>query len=179
MRFDVTILELRSIQFDEFFAPGKLNFSNSEWRLEGKLHTVGVAEFLRPTELRTVRVRGTVEAEMKSICARCLEPISTRLEDKLDLHYCPMNMITNQDKGSTAPSQTDGGFYEEPGPMLSEVLQEQLMLWLPMRSLCDEKCRGICTQCGTNLNQENCDCAVVLLDSRWEALHKLQFETEH
>lgn len=179
MLFDVAILEIHSIQFDEFFAPGKLNFSGGDWKLEGKLHAVGAAEFLKPAELRTVWVHGTVEAEVKSICARCMEPISTRVEDKLDLCYCPMNMITNRDGNSTAPSQTGGGFYEEPGPVLSEVLQEQLMLSLPMRSLCDEKCRGICTQCGINLNQESCTCAGVFVDSRWEALRKLQFETEH
>ena len=174
MLFNVEMLGLRPIQFDKLFSPGELNFSGSEWRQQGDLHTEGVAELFGPAEARTVRVCCVVEATMKSVCARCLEPVSTCLEEKLELLYHPVGADIR--KGSV---QADGGCYEEPGPKLPEVLQEQLMLWLPMRSLCDDQCNGICVHCGINLNQGACDCAVVLLDSRWEVLGKLQIETKH
>ncbi len=177
MLFDVAVLERRPIRFDETFGPGKLNFSGSEWEQAGDLQAVGLAELLDPASSRTIRVRGTVRGEMQSTCARCLEPVSTHLEGKLDLFYYPMSVIARKEEVAIGRDQTDVGFYEEPGPALREVLQEQVMLWLPMRSLCGDECRGICTQCGTNLNRGTCECAPATTDARWDALHNLQLKT--
>ena len=177
MLFDVAVLELRAIRFDETFGPGKLNFSGSEWEQSDDLHTVGNAELLDPAGSRTIRVRGTVRGTMQSTCARCLETVSTRLDGKLDLFYYPMSVIARKEEVAIGRNQTDVGFYEDPGPTLPGVLQEQVMLWLPMRSLCGDECRGICTQCGKNLNKGTCDCAPVTTDARWDSLRNLQLKT--
>ena len=138
-------------RFDESFGPGKLNFSGSEWEQASDLQAAGLAELLDPAGSRTIRVRGTVRGTMQSTCARCLEPVSTCLDGKLDLFYYPMSVIARKEEVKIGRDQTDVGFYEDPGPALPEVLQEQVMLWLPMRSLCGDECRGICTQCGNEL----------------------------
>ncbi len=38
------------------------------------------------------------------------------------------------------------------------IIQEQIDLSLPMKLLCTESCRGLCSRCGVNLNQERCSC---------------------
>ena len=177
MLFDVAVLEGRPIRFDKSFGPGKLNFSGSEWKQAGDLQAGGLAELLDPAGSRTIRVRGRVRGEMQSTCARCLEPVSIRLDGRLDLFYYPMSVIARREEVAIGRDQTDVGFYEDPGPALLEVLREQVMLWLPMRGLCSDECLGICTQCGTNLNKGTCDCAPVTADPRWNALHDLQLKT--
>ena len=177
MLFDVAVLERRPIRFDESFGPGKLNFSGSEWEQVGDLQAAGLAELLDPAGSRTIRVRGAVRGSVKSTCARCLEPVSTELDGQLDLFYYPMSVIARKEEVGIGRDQTDVGFYEDPGPALRDVLQEQVMLWLPMRSLCDDGCCGICTECGRNLNKGTCDCAPVTADPRWDALRDLQLKT--
>ena len=56
---------------------------------------------------------------------------------------------------------------------LEEILQEQILLTLPMQRVCSETCKGICPGCGKNRNESACDCKPVA-DDRWGALRKLQ-----
>lgn len=56
---------------------------------------------------------------------------------------------------------------------LSEVIREALILALPIKPLCSSDCKGLCPDCGANLNEESCDCKNVELDDRWEGLKGL------
>ena len=57
---------------------------------------------------------------------------------------------------------------------LSDEIRQNIMLSLPMKLLCGESCKGLCSNCGTNLNEKQCDCKQSTEDPRWEALKKLQ-----
>jgi len=41
---------------------------------------------------------------------------------------------------------------------LGEIVKEQIILALPMKSLCREDCPGLCPICGANLNIKPCGC---------------------
>jgi SAM-dependent methyltransferase len=41
---------------------------------------------------------------------------------------------------------------------LSPIIREQLILQIPMRSLCAESCKGLCLECGENINENKCRC---------------------
>jgi len=41
---------------------------------------------------------------------------------------------------------------------LDSLVIEQIFLALPVKILCSDRCRGLCPHCGTNLNEESCDC---------------------
>jgi uncharacterized protein len=41
---------------------------------------------------------------------------------------------------------------------LQDEIQQQIVLALPPRPLCSEKCKGLCSVCGANLNIETCRC---------------------
>lgn len=56
---------------------------------------------------------------------------------------------------------------------LSDVIREALVLTLPSKPLCDESCRGLCPNCGVNLNEESCKCKGEEIDDRWEDLRDL------
>lgn len=51
------------------------------------------------------------------------------------------------------------------GYPISWLHNEVLINW-PMRVLCKEDCKGICSRCGANLNQGSCDCDTADLDPR-------------
>ncbi len=55
---------------------------------------------------------------------------------------------------------------------LDALVEEEVILSLPNKILCKEDCKGLCTQCGTNLNVNKCDCKKEV-DPRMEALLQL------
>jgi len=46
------------------------------------------------------------------------------------------------------------------------VLREQIVLQIPMKALCSESCRGLCSRCGANLNEAECGCNRTSIDPR-------------
>jgi uncharacterized protein len=58
--------------------------------------------------------------------------------------------------------------------LLEDVLKEQILLALPVKQVCDAACKGLCTQCGTNLNTGSCDCPSPVSDPRWLALEDIR-----
>jgi len=57
---------------------------------------------------------------------------------------------------------------------ISEDLSEYLRLSLPMKNLCSEDCKGLCPNCGTDLNLKKCRCKKSIDTGVWDALKKLK-----
>jgi len=58
---------------------------------------------------------------------------------------------------------------------LGDRIRDAVILELPVRIYCTTDCKGLCPQCGQDLNQEACSCAEKEVDPRWEGLKKIQF----
>ena len=55
---------------------------------------------------------------------------------------------------------------------LYELCYTELVLAMPNKHLCSEDCKGICRECGKNLNDGPCGCATKTGDPRLAALSK-------
>jgi uncharacterized protein len=53
------------------------------------------------------------------------------------------------------------------------MVREQFQLALPMKPLCAQACRGLCPECGANLNRTECGCQPKWEDPRLEPLKRL------
>ena len=42
---------------------------------------------------------------------------------------------------------------------LKPLFQELILLELQMKIICKEDCKGLCSNCGTNLNEKSADCS--------------------
>jgi len=56
---------------------------------------------------------------------------------------------------------------------LDELMRADILLELPSKYLCSENCKGLCSVCGKNLNDEACNCNLSQIDPRLEVLKKL------
>ncbi len=65
-------------------------------------------------------------------------------------------------------------YLKEPVIDVSEVLREQIVLAVPVKRLCDEKCKGMCPRCGVDLNHGNCRCSDENPDSPFALLKQLK-----
>jgi uncharacterized protein len=171
---EVAELQRRVVQFDSYFAPGAIGLADSDWRQDDPLHAAGSAELLDRQGSRTIRVRGEIDGRIVGCCARCLEPVSEQIHEKFDLFYYPMAMIARSEEVRIDRDDTDLGFYEGRGLELGDVVREQLLLWLPMRALCDENCQGFCPTCGNKRGSSECRCRENMADPRWDTLRQLR-----
>ena len=60
---------------------------------------------------------------------------------------------------------------------LRPLVRDALLLELPLAPLCREDCRGLCAECGADLNLGPCQCRPAL-DARWRALDALRAAEE-
>jgi len=119
------------------------------------------------------RLVGTVAAEIELPCSRCLEPFRLPIAASFDARYLPASAASGDVEREVDDEDLETSYYRNDEIELNELLREQFYLALPMKPLCGEDCRGLCAQCGTNLNTDTCDCAPVWDDPRLAALKSL------
>lgn len=88
--------------------------------------------------------------------------------------FVPASKAPTQDEVNLSVEDMDLSFYREDEINLFEIITEQIALSLPMKFTCNERCKGLCSQCGVDLNIETCHCIQKDMDPRWEALKHLK-----
>ena len=119
------------------------------------------------------RLVGTVVTELELACSRCLEPFRLPVAAPFDLRYLPASEVSSDGEREVDDEDLETSYYENDAIDLNGLLREQFYLALPMKPLCRDDCRGLCAQCGTNLNTGTCDCAPVWEDPRLAPLRQL------
>lgn len=179
MLITVRELQIHRIEFDEAFAPGTIDLG-AELSQAGPLDTRGRAEVVeehrggRMGTISDIRLVGQLATDVEVPCARCLEPVRSHIERTFDLLYRPLGVDRKGEEAAIHEPDTEIGYYQGEGLELEDVLREQVLLAVPIKQLCRETCKGLCPQCGKNLNRETCDCAAPQLDQRWSALKDLK-----
>ncbi len=172
---EATALERRPLRFEALIAPVLLDLSD-RWKPAEKARVNGVAELLDKEGLRSIRVRGRIVAAVDHSCDRCLRELRQEFDSEFDLYFYPMTMIEDGGEMAITMEETEVGFYEGEGVGLADVVREQLLLWLPERSLCSPDCKGLCSICGANRNETSCNCLESYTDPRWDALKELRYK---
>jgi uncharacterized protein len=126
--------------------------------LKGTLHFTRVAY--------GILVEGTLDAQVKTECTRCLtpffEPVVIELEDTISL---PGADLTPERPVRVA----EDGWID-----LSPLVRENTWVAVPVKPICSPDCQGICPDCGGNINLGECACdKVAPIDPRWGALQAL------
>ena len=119
------------------------------------------------------RLVGTVAAELELPCSRCLEPFRLPIAAPFDMRYLPASEASAAAEREVDTEDLETSYYRNDEIDLNEFLREQFYLALPMKPLCGAECRGLCAQCGTNLNTGACDCAPGWDESPFAALRGL------
>jgi uncharacterized protein len=120
------------------------------------------------------RLVGAVHARLELGCSRCLEPFPLEVDAPFDLRYLPASAMSSDPEREVPDEDLDLSYYRDDHIDLNELLREQFYLALPMKPLCREDCRGLCPQCGANLNAATCACATTREDPRLAALKNLK-----
>lgn len=119
------------------------------------------------------RVTGRATTRLELVCSRCVEPFEMPVEAQFELHYVPQPEPSAEEEKEIAEDDLTTSFYSEGSLDVIDLLREQFQLALPMKPLCTEACRGLCPECGANLNRTTCACKPVWDDPRLAPLKGL------
>ena len=120
---------------------------------------------------------GTVQGELVGTCSRCVEEYTSPIKRKFSVTLSPQFRATQREVELSA-DELSAGFYSEEHVDLSALVHEETLLALPSQPLCRENCRGLCAQCGTNLNVESCACRPLWRDPRLAVLSTLRLPSQ-
>lgn len=97
-------------------------------------------------------VEGTIKTVLILTCSRCLEKYESPIEIDISEEVLKSDMDDRDEL------------------FIDEIIVDNIILSLPIKTLCSENCKGICPHCGQNLNEGECDCEVESIDPRLEKL---------
>ena len=102
------------------------------------------------------RLVGRTGATLELTCSRCLEAFAIPVTATFDLRYVPQAENVGEGEREVEDDDLATAYYHDGMLDLVELLREQFQLALPMKPLHDEACRGLCPECGANLNRTEC-----------------------
>jgi uncharacterized protein len=178
MEFKISELEREPVDFDLQLPSGAINLGE-EAEQSGPLATSGRAEVIHehrgPKDIvADIRLKGQYSGGFRQPCARCVEPVEIQLASDFDLIFRPAVADAEPTERSITAPETEIGYYQKDSLALEDVLREQVLLALPVRTLCRPDCKGLCPRCGANRNLQPCNCDTGPSDPRWEALSGLR-----
>lgn len=156
---------------------------------------------MRPSTLKAslrkvsggVLVEGQFTVHVASPCKRCLGDVELNVPVSFTINLVPESLArgedfldddeTSMEKKERSQGESGGSFDLEDADEevfdgktinLDPIVREQLLLALPMNAVCREDCKGLCGQCGTNLNEAKCSCDPKPVDPRLAKLKTIK-----
>ncbi len=93
-------------------------------------------------------MQGEFRAETGAECVRCLNNFMQPLATSFNELYA-FDLRSVSDSGLLVPE--DGNID------LAPLVREYLLIEVPISPICRPECKGLCPECGENLNQVTCD----------------------
>lgn len=125
--------------------------------VRGRLQTIGDGRFYWQGKATTV-----IQGE----CRRCLTPVSAPLNVEIGALFSQdADALDDPDSYAVAPDATEID--------VTPAIREELVLAAPRYLECREDCKGLCPQCGKDLNAGPCGCPPAA-DARWQPLQALK-----
>jgi uncharacterized protein len=123
----------------------------------------------------TAALQGHLQATVVSACARCGDTMECVVDETFTYTFKADEASDHlPEEFECSDEDCEIVYLEEPIIDIDDVLAEQLILSVPEKMLCDERCRGLCPHCGASLNYEKCSCTGDHSDSPFAVLQQLK-----
>lgn len=122
-------------------------------------------------------VSGELVSKIALSCASCLDRIERKITNNFSVTYV-RELVNRDDEEEVELSGADLEFELFEGSIIdvTEVVQEQVIMAVPIKELCSPDCKGVCQFCGANMNTETCDCEPPIFNNKFGDLKKISFD---
>lgn len=114
---------------------------------------------------RKVHLEGHWECTLAVPCDRCLKEVTV-----------PFHIDVDEDVDLSAERQedmSDDSYVEDSSINTDALVNHEILIRFPMKTLCKDNCKGICFKCGKDLNDGECGCDRASLDPRMAAIQDI------
>jgi uncharacterized protein len=134
---------------------------------------LGVIAEIREQPHRSFLVEVRVRGEVDVGCRRCLEPVRQAIDDRsiriYEVRGAAETPGAGEDEAEVLPLRSVRDRVD-----IGPAVRESLFLAAEPFPVCRPECRGLCPECGEDLNLVACGCVVRETDVRWRALEDLR-----
>ena len=164
---DLKWKEERASLFADLEDLSKIDFDfESPLQSEVKIQKVG----------RSVLITGKVQTTLRLKCVRCLKEFSHPLSSPFELTLHPLREAPSEEETELVSEEMESNFLEGGEIHLSEIACEQIFLEIPYQPFCQERCKGLCSICGKDLNVSPCECVKEEFKLGFSVLKKLKLD---
>jgi uncharacterized protein len=173
---DLKDLGHEKVQLQGKIDPGALDFSGDNVKQTTPMEWAAALERAGAE----IRVTGSLKTAVEQACSRCLEPARFEIAKPFDLYFGRRDeLVFDADEEIELNERdTQTAFFTGTHLHIGDILREQVLLGLPMKALCRVDCKGLCPQCGTNLNFGSCNCPKESFSPHMETLLQLKKRLE-
>ena len=170
MLLDLKKLHGQREHFERTFVASAFDPPDSDYRVAAPVELVLDVQRLAD---HAYGLSGQARTRLEVECSRCVEPFEVPVDAAFELRYVPQSENAGEGEVEVGEEDLVTAFYRDGMVDLIDLLREQFLLALPMKPLCRDDCRGLCPECGTNLNKTQCHCAPKWEDPRLAPLKSL------
>lgn len=171
MKLDVSKLETGTTRIERSYAASAIPFDYRDYSLaEPWIFEADVTKNAR----EEVAIKGHLRGSVKVSCDRCLEAFEYPVQQSFNFYFIPAHRRSREEERELEAEELDENFYDDPEISLVDLINEQIILELPLKMLCQTECKGLCQRCGVNLNQDGCRCGVNNTDLRLILLEEMK-----
>lgn len=120
---------------------------------------------VRPVSGRYI-LSGRLNTTIRLTCDRCLVEYDKNIEQDIMVHFSVRKSVDEPLEAVVSEEEGDLDDIIDDRIDIAAVLREQIVLQIPMKALCSETCKGLCSRCGANLNEKDCGCDRTSIDPR-------------
>ena len=110
--------------------------------------------------------------KMQVHCARCMCEIEEIVEFKISEY------LVREEDAAQVSEDDDAVIFSGEKIDIDELILNNFLMNVSGKYLCSEDCKGLCPNCGKNLNLGECDCSDNEIDPRWAALAEIMKNSE-
>jgi len=121
-------------------------------------------------------LQGAWQMDVPRQCGRCNVEFALNMSGNVAVTYAIGQSKSEEEQAELQLTGDESEMLENGELNVLEVLREHFWLaWQPL-AVCSESCKGLCLQCGVDLNKGECDCHLKKKDNAFAALKGLKFD---
>ena len=131
--------------------------NDSDCRITGNIQ----GDLTVTREYDNIRVTGRVSAPLALSCSRCLADYTSFVDTNFTIFFRKESAMPSSSEDELELGEMDllSSAYSGDEIDLTHEIEEQVAMEIPVKPLCSDACKGLCHQCGIDLNTSCCSCS--------------------
>jgi len=149
----------RNKKIDYKFQIPQFDFEGDKIQSVGSCEVVGIIS----SDSDILILNAEIKVDLEMICSRCLDTFIYPIDIDIEERFTTNSKSLEDEAIIVFDDVLD----------ITQIVETSIISTLPIKRVCKENCKGLCQECGCNLNSNTCSCNKEDVDIRFESLRGL------